>query len=209
MTESSTRDVFINCPFDPEFAQGFQALVFSVIACGFRARCAREAADAAENRIDKIYRIIEQCRYGIHDISRTELDDVNGLPRFNMPLELGIFLGAKRFGGPLQKKKSALVMDREAYRFQKFISDLGGIDPVAHESDPRRMVECARDWLMTASRRASIPGTQAVLDCYDQFVVALPELARDARLDPGRIQYPDYERLVIAWVKLSRQRGLL
>jgi len=32
-----------------------------------------------------------------HDISRTELNE-HSLPRFNMPLELGLFLGASRFG---------------------------------------------------------------------------------------------------------------
>ena len=49
--------------------------------------------------------MIADCRYGIHDISRTELDRDSGLPRFNMPLELGIFLGAKRFGAEEQKRK--------------------------------------------------------------------------------------------------------
>lgn len=95
---SSARDVFINCPFDDAFAASFQALVFAVLSCGFRARCAREMDDAAETRIDKLYRIIAESRYSIHDLSRTGLDPANGLPRFNMPLELGIFLGAKRFG---------------------------------------------------------------------------------------------------------------
>lgn len=102
---ASARDVFINCPFDDDFAPGFRALVFGVIGCGYRARCAREVDDAAETRIEKLYRIIEQSRYGIHDISKTELDSDSGLPRFNMPLELGIFLGAKRYGREDQRKK--------------------------------------------------------------------------------------------------------
>ena len=73
-------------------------MVFTVHDCGFIARCALEEEDASQVRIDKIYNIIAECRYGIHDISRTELDENSGLPRFNMPLELGIFLGAKKFG---------------------------------------------------------------------------------------------------------------
>ena len=55
--------------------------------------------DGGQTRIDKLYGLIEACRYGIHDLSRTELDATPRLPRFNMPLELGIFLGAKRYGG--------------------------------------------------------------------------------------------------------------
>jgi len=54
---------------------------------------------AARRAVDKLYGLIEACRYGIHDLSRTELDKSHQLPRFNMPLELGIFLGARRYGG--------------------------------------------------------------------------------------------------------------
>lgn len=85
---ASARDVFINCPFDETFAPAFRALVFAVIACGYRPRCALEVDDAAETRIEKICRIIEQSRYGTHDISKTELDVGSNLPRFNMPLNL-------------------------------------------------------------------------------------------------------------------------
>ena len=202
-TNKYARDVFINCPFDDEFAPGFRALVFAVIACGFRARCALEMADASETRIDKLYRIIEQSRYGIHDLSRTELDRVNALPRFNMPLELGIFLGAKHFGDGDHKSKRCLLFDVEQYRFQKFISDLAGMDIEAHAGNPRRMVSKTRDWLATVSRRKTIPSTAALLKSYDLFVEGLPEMAASLGFDAKSLAYPDYERFVIAWVKQS------
>jgi hypothetical protein len=116
--KSSTRDIFINCPFDDAFTVSFQALVFAVIGCGFRARCAREMDDAAETRIEKLYRIIEESRYSLHDLSRTELDPVNHLPRFNMPLELGVFLGAKRYGDEDQRQQRCAILDIEQYRFK-------------------------------------------------------------------------------------------
>ena len=97
--KTSKSDVFINCPFDIDYSPIFDALVFVVYACGFRPRSARELDDNGQTRIEKLYNIIDECRFGIHDLSRTELDQVNRLPRFNMPLELGIFLGAKRYGG--------------------------------------------------------------------------------------------------------------
>ena len=102
---TSADDVFINCPFDEDYAPTFRALIFGIYACGFRPRSARELDDGGQTRIEKLYGIIEECRYGVHDLSRTELDAVNQLPRFNMPLELGIFLGAKRYGGASQKAK--------------------------------------------------------------------------------------------------------
>jgi hypothetical protein len=197
---ASTRDVFINCPFDDEFAPGFRALVFGVIACGFRARCARELDDAGETRIDKLYRIIEQCRFGIHDISKTELDIKNGLPRFNMPLELGIFLGAKRYGPKNQKNKRCVILDREQYRFQMFMSDIAGMDIKAHNGDPRLMVKCIRDFLVTSSKRKTVPTAMRILESYDAFLEALPELSRLSDFDPKDMLFPDFERWVIAWV---------
>jgi hypothetical protein len=89
--------VFVNCPFDSEYEPIFHAIVFSIHDCGYVARCALEADDSGDVRIEKILAIIDQCKLGIHDISRTELNE-HSLPRFNMPLELGLFLGASRFG---------------------------------------------------------------------------------------------------------------
>lgn len=96
---------FIHCPFDGEYRPMFEALVFAVYDCGFVARCALELEDGSQVRIDKIEQIIGDCRLGIHDISRTELDGTWSLPRFNMPLELGLFLGAKRYGTGSQRRK--------------------------------------------------------------------------------------------------------
>src|SRR5689334_25088671 len=110
-----TISVFINCPFDRSYKPLFEALVFVIVRCGFRARCALEIDDASQVRIDKIFRIIEECRFGVHDLSRTELDKSSKLPRFNMPLELGLFLAAKRFGERRQRTKVCLILDRDAY----------------------------------------------------------------------------------------------
>ncbi|MEO8112942.1 MAG: hypothetical protein ABI655_01080 [Phenylobacterium sp.] len=90
---TSANDVFINCPFDRAYDPTFRALVFTIYACGFRPRSARELDDGGQTRIDKLFALIDECRFGIHDLSRTEPDEVNHLPRFNMPLELGVFLG--------------------------------------------------------------------------------------------------------------------
>ena len=108
--------VFINVPFDRRYKRLFDALVFAVHDCGFLARCAREQDDGSQVRLDKLFEIIGECRYGIHDLSRTTLDSKYRLPRFNMPLELGIFLGAKRYGGPTHRQKACLILDRDPYR---------------------------------------------------------------------------------------------
>ena len=88
-------NVFVNCPFDAEYKSTlFPAIIFTIYDCGFRARSALEDEDGGKNRLDKIFSIINSSKFGIHDISRTELDRDTNLPRFNMPLELGAFMAA-------------------------------------------------------------------------------------------------------------------
>lgn len=196
---TSADDVFINCPFDRDYAATFRALIFTIYACGFRPRSARELDDAGQTRIDKLFNIVDECRYGIHDLSRTELDAAFGLPRFNMPLELGIFLGAKRYGGSAQKAKRTLVFDIERYRYQKFISDLAGMDIHEHGSDPVRALRETRDWLANVSRR-TLPSADRVARLYEAFLAELPALAAELEFDPADIPYVDFERIVVGWL---------
>ena len=49
-----------------------------------------------------------------------------------MPLELGIFLGSKKYGDKKNKTKVCLVIDKEQYRYQIFISDIAGQDIKSH-----------------------------------------------------------------------------
>jgi hypothetical protein len=163
------RDVFVNCPFDSDYLIFFRAIVFVVIRCGFRARSALETDDASENRFDKICNIIQRYRYGIHDISRTELDPESQLPRFNMPLELGVFLGAKRFGVGGQKLKRCIVLDRERYRFQRFISDIAGQDIHSHRRDLRQLIVELASWLRDQSRDPKVPGGQRIAADFASF----------------------------------------
>ena len=94
-TPAYNDSVFLNVPFDKKYARLSNALIFAVHDCGFVARSAREVEDSAQGRVEKILSIIEQSKFGIHDISRAGLDRATGLARFNMPLELGFFLGAQ------------------------------------------------------------------------------------------------------------------
>ena len=88
--------------------------------------------------------LIEVCRFGVHDISRIERDAVNDLPRFNMPFELGLFLGARRFGKGDQRRKLCLVLEAERYRYQKFLSDIAGqAFASTTTSRARRSAQCA------------------------------------------------------------------
>ena len=143
--------------------------------------------------------IIDSCRYGIHDLSRTELDQVNKLPRFNMPFELGIFLGAKRFGNKQQKRKRALVLDIEKYRYQKFISDLAGMDIHEHEGKPEKAAAETRDWLTNVSRR-DLPSANKIVNVYRLFMLDFPAICRNLEFNQQTVPYVDFERIVVNWL---------
>lgn len=197
---ASARDVFVNCAFDLQFQPIFYAIVFAVMRSGFRARCALEAQDGAENRFAKIQAIIEQCRYGIHDISRTESDGDPPLPRFNMPLELGVFLGAKRYGSAVQKRKRALILDTQQYRYQRLMSDIAGQDIVSHRGDPPTAISAVATWLRQQSRVSSVPGGQAIAEEYQQFRTDLPAVLAARQLQEQELTFGDYSAIVAAWI---------
>jgi hypothetical protein len=62
-----------------------------------------------------------------------------------MPLELGLFLDARRFGQG--KKKITLIVDIEPHRYQIFCSDISGQDIRVHKKDPVEAIRVVRDWL--------------------------------------------------------------
>lgn len=203
MANTYSTDVFINCPFDRKYQPIFDAVVFAVFDCGFRARCARELDDASEVRIEKIANIIRESRFGIHDLSRTELDEKSRLPRFNMPLELGMFLAAKRFGDATQRRKVALILDRRQYRYQRFISDIAGQDIRCHENRPNEAIRTVRNWLSSASRRRRIPGGTTIRRRYAKFRKDLPKLCDELGLDREDLTFNDFCSVVAHWLELA------
>ena len=117
-----------------------------------------------------------------------------------MPLELGMFLGAKHFGNGRQKHKACLILDREAYRYQRFISDIAGQDIRAHEKDPRIAISVTRDWLRNHSRRA-IPGGHQIEQDYRRFNRRLPALCRKLKLQRSEMTFNDFSNIAIEWLK--------
>lgn len=192
--------MFVNCPFDEEYEPIRNAIVFSIFDCGFQPRSALEDNDAGEVRVEKIQRIIAACKFGIHDISRTELDAHNNLPRFNMPLELGLFIGARKYGDRKQKSKNCLVLDREQYRYQQFISDISGQDIRSHNDLPRDAIRAVREWLNATTGRRTIPGGAQIARRFDQFTNDLPEICLNAELELREVTYNDYCNFVSDWL---------
>ena len=197
-------DVFINCPFDAGYRPIFDAIVFAVYDLGFVARCALEEDDAAEFRLSKIERIIEECRFGINDLSAVALGAATGLPRFNMPLELGLFLGCKRYGPQNQSRKRTLVLDTDQYRYKQFISDISGQDIHAHGGEPARAIRAVRDWLQATSRRSGLAGGGEIIEHYRRFQMDLPRICTEAGLEPDSLTFIDLSTVIVTWLQANR-----
>jgi len=199
------RNVFLNCPFDRLYRPMLRAIMFAIRDCGFIVRSALEVQDSSDVRFQKIVRIIRGSQYAIHDLSRVQLDRATRLPRFNMPLELGLFLGAKEFGDAEQHTKRSLVLDSTPYRYQKFCSDIAGQDIEAHANKPAKAIELVRNWLSgpSAEHGSQIPSGSVVAQRYVQFVADLPQWCERQKLVVSQLTYGDDDLLIIDWLKTN------
>jgi len=190
-------NICVNCPFDDLYSPILRAIIFTIISSGFYPRGALEEDDASNIRIDKILQIVGECKYGIHDISRTELDCITQLPRFNMPFELGISYVAKKFGNKSNKSKVALVFEREKYSYQKFISDINGSDLKAHKNDYKTVIIHVRNWLSTVSKRTTISGYKTIIKDYEDFIKKkFDQLCTETGLNHNQITFNNFCLLV-------------
>lgn len=195
-------NVFVNCPFDAPYNGMFEAIIFTIHDCGFIARCSREENDSGNVRILKIIKIIEECKYGIHDISKADLDATSGLARFNMPLELGIFMGAKSYASlkHYNRDKRILIMDTDQYRYQHFISDLAGQDIIAHNMSIPDLITQIRDFLFSYAKRTTIPGGPYINDRFEVFINDLPGICTTLHWDRNKLPFQGYLACVIGWI---------
>ncbi len=192
MADRAHGSVFVNCPFDQAYKPIFDAIAFAIQACGYRVRSALELNDSGELRLEKIYRLIDGTSHSVHDISRVEADRESGLPRFNMPIELGIALGHRKFCSK-RRKPNLLILDSQRFRYQRFASDLAGLDIGEHGGQPRAAIGAIRNFL--AGRTAGLATADQIGDLYDRFEAELPAMAAGRRQTVAALQFPDRLRL--------------
>jgi len=153
LTVDPSKSVFINCPFDNEYAALFDAIVFATVCCGFIPRSALESGTASEPRLTRILRALLGSKYSIHDLSRCIGEGSENIARFNMPLELGIAM-ARRFIDPATEHDWLVLVPR-GHTYIRFISDLAAYDPATHDGSIPSVVVAVMSWL--ATRNDAIP----------------------------------------------------
>ena len=142
----STKSIFINCPYDDAYEPFFDALIFSVIACNFIPRSAKESTKANVSRIERIFHAIYTSDYSIHDLSRCQGEGDELLARFNMPLELGLAM-SRRYPGNGQILHEWLVLVPEGISCNRYVSDLSGYDLQPYRNEVNALIIAVVVWL--------------------------------------------------------------
>jgi hypothetical protein len=166
----AARSVFINCPFDQDFAPLSDAIVFATVCCGFLPRSALESGSVAVPRMERITQAIFSSKYSIHDLSRCTGAGTELLARFNMPLELGIAMARRYTQRKKREQHDWLVLVPEGHQYLSFISDLAAFDPYRHDGTVTVMVQKVMAWLLTRLDAVRTPTPQDVLDALPFFI---------------------------------------
>ena len=163
------RNIFINCPFDDDYLPLLQPLLFTIIYFDYNPRIASESADSGEQRIDKICDLIDRSKYSIHDLSRLRSKTKKEFYRLNMPFELGIDYGCRRFATNHHRDKKFLILEKNRYDYAKALSDLSGVDIKTHEEKPGKIVRATRNWITTLASE-TIDSSSVVWEQFNLFI---------------------------------------
>jgi hypothetical protein len=185
--------VFLNTPFDERYRPMLEAMVFTVMSCGFMPRSVLESTDALSSltRLDRVFRLMRQSQLSIHDLASGS--------RGNVLLEAGMLLAMNRLTPSASK---FLILDDEPYAYRKFLSDLSGLDILFHKGDRQALVTHVRNWL-AVNARVRVPGSAQIWHDYRSFQEALPKLAKTLNLVPDSILFSDLVQIVHSWQLLG------
>lgn len=165
------RNVFVNCPFDDDYLPLLRPLLFCVLDLGFEPRIALDGQDSGEARIEKIIALVRESKFAIHDLSRLRAERVGEYYRMNMPFELGLDVGCRRYKSGKWSGKKCLILEAEKYRYQAALSDISGSDIAVHGNQPAEVVTEVRNWLNSQARlRAS--GPSKIWARFNDFMAA-------------------------------------
>ena len=164
------ESVFLNIPYDHEFEDLYLSYIVGLTQLGLRVNAT--LAVPSQGRLEAIIRLIEGSNFSIHDLSRIELS--KGIPRFNMPVELGLALYRSRRS---KGRHRVYVFESEPYRAQRSTSDINGIDPQIHNGTPKGVMAGLRNIFRQPGDVTTVP---EMLVSYRAVRKKLPELRMNA-----------------------------
>jgi len=144
--------VFLNVPYDRAFENLYLAYIAGLSAFGLIPRATLEIP-TSQRRLQRILKLIEECAYSIHDLSRVGLDrKAPRVPRFNMPFELGLTVAQNT----LNRRQGWYVCETVQYRINKSLSDLNGTDVRVHGGTVRGVFGALNDVFVRNNRQPTV-----------------------------------------------------
>jgi hypothetical protein len=164
------ESVFLNIPYDKEFEDLYVAYIVGLTQLGLRVNAALAVPN--QGRLETIIGLIGESDYSIHDLSRIEIS--KGIPRFNMPVELGLALYRSY---ATKGRHWVYVFESKPYRAQRSTSDINGIDPQIHHGTAKGVMAGLRNILRQPGDVTTVP---EMLASYRAVRRKLPELRLNA-----------------------------
>lgn len=194
-----SRTVFLNCPYRPDYQQLFEAPVFAIHALGYVAEAA--LGSPVSHRSAKLCEVIKRSGWSVHDLSRMT-EPVEGLPRLNVPFELGLVMGIHGFCR--KGSKPCLIFDESPHRYLSVLSDLHGFDGVrGHANNPENVIRELRGWIRRTSGE-TLPSAEQLLEQWTSYQQDRPEVMRLLGSRPTH-EFDEFRNMVSVWLdrKLS------
>jgi hypothetical protein len=182
-----TQSVFLNIPYDDQFEELYLAYIVGLTQLGLHINATLAVPN--QGRLDRIVGLIEESDVSIHDLSRIELS--SGIPRFNMPLELGLALYRSH---TTKGRHRVFVFEKKAYRMLRSMSDINGIDPQIHNGRPKGVMVGLRNIFHQPQRTTTVP---EMIASYRAVKRRLPELRQNAGI-PSLFEASIFSDLIVA-----------
>jgi hypothetical protein len=201
--------VFINCPFDEDYKSLLRPMLFTLVDAGLVPRLASEKSDSLEHRLEKIVRLIQECKYSVHDLSRFKAAKAKELFRMNMPFELGIDYGCRRTATNYLSSKRSLILETRRYDVQKALSDLNGIDIKNHNNNPSRVVQALQHWFIETVGLTDVDSPAVIWKNFTEFRYDFFERRKAqgySKDDLKMMPVPQYIRFITQWLDPKRRR---
>ena len=164
------KSAFLNIPYDSAFEDLYLAYIVGITQFGLRVNAT--LAVPSQGRLQTIISLIEASDVSIHDLSRIESS--RGVPRFNMPVELGLALYRSHV---TKGKHRVFILESKRYRAQRSTSDVNGIDPQIHKGTPKGLMGVLRNIFRQPGDVTTVP---EMLASYRAVKQKLPDLRRNS-----------------------------
>jgi len=162
--------VFLNVPYDRQFKNLYIAYIVGLTELGLTPT-ATLAIPGGEARLDRIFDLIQSCRYSVHDLSRVTLNRAPPpTPRFNMPFELGM---AVAWAKQNPDRHTYIVCEAVKRRAQKSLSDMAGSDFNIHDNTPLGVMRELCNAFVRQEERPTVP---RMMRRYETICKLLPKM---------------------------------